>query len=137
MLLISQLLVSALFGSMVFFSFVMAPLIFTQLEEATAGRFIRAVFPWYYLVLLSLSLLAGIAVIAAAPLESGVLLGVASLAIYARQYLMPRVNHYRDRSLAGDEQAGRRFDQLHRVSVMINGVQLIAVTLAALMLLGQ
>ena len=51
MLLVSQLLTAAVFGSMLFFSFVMAPLIFTQLDEATAGRFIRAVFPWYYAIL--------------------------------------------------------------------------------------
>ena len=38
-----------LLGAMLFFSGVMAPLIFTKLEADVAGRFIRQVFPWYYL----------------------------------------------------------------------------------------
>lgn len=134
MLLISQLLTAVLFGSMVFFSFVMAPLIFTKLDEATAGRFIRAVFPWYYVVLFALSLVAALLLFAAAPLEAGILLGCASMAVFARQVLMPWINGLRDEALQGDQSAERRFDQLHRLSVIINGVQMIAVTLVLILL---
>lgn len=38
-----------LLGAMLFFSCVMVPLIFTKLDADVAGRFIRQVFPWYYL----------------------------------------------------------------------------------------
>ncbi len=134
MIIASQLLSAALFGSMVFFSFVMAPLIFTQLDEATAGRFIRAVFPWYYLVLLALSGLAGLALFTVAPLEAGVMLAIASLAVFSRQVLMPMINRFRDQSTAGDQAAGRRFDQLHRFSVIINMMQLVGVTLVLILL---
>ena len=45
---------------------------------------------------------------------------------FARQVLMPRVNRARDEHLAGDVAAGSRFNRLHRTSVAINAVQLLA-----------
>ena len=51
---LGQVSVATLFGSMAFFSCVMAPLIFIKLEAATASQFIRSVFPRYYLVILVL-----------------------------------------------------------------------------------
>ena len=129
MLIVSQLLLAGLFGSMLFFSFVMAPLVFVKLEAETAGRFIRALFPWYYLVVLVLSALAGITLIGFAPLEAGVMWGVTSLAVFTRQILMLKINELRDESNAGNEVAEKRFNQLHRLSVVINFVQLAAVTL--------
>ena len=135
MILITAILVTAvLFGSMVFFSFIMAPLVFTQLEPATAGRFIRSAFPWYYLLQLVCSALAGILLLAAAPLEAGIMLAIASLALFSRQLLMPMINGYRDRATAGDNAAEHRFNQLHRVSVVINMVQLAGVTLVLILL---
>ncbi len=130
----SQLVTAALFGSMLFFSFVMAPLIFTQLEEGTAGRFIRAVFPWYYIVLAKLSGIAAILLFRPAPLEAGIMLGIMSLALFSRQLLMPRINHYRDLGLQGDARAEARFNALHRGSVVINMVQLVGVTLVLILL---
>ena len=134
MLLVSHLLVAAVFGSMLFFSFVMAPLIFTQLEEAVAGRFIRAVFPWYYVLLGVLSFLAAVFLFFLAPLQAGIMLGVASLAMFSRQLLMPMINALRDQGLAGDQRAEKQFNQLHRVSVVINMVQLVGVTLVLVLL---
>ena len=52
-----------LFGSMVFFSAVMAPLVFTKLDAETAGRFIRQVFPWYYLTVITLAAVAGLSLV--------------------------------------------------------------------------
>ncbi|MEE4190217.1 MAG: DUF4149 domain-containing protein [Halieaceae bacterium] len=130
----SQLLAAGLFGSMLFFSFVMAPLIFTQLDEATAGRFIRAVFPWYYLVLLALSGIAAVTLFSVAPLEAGVMLAIASMAAFSRQVLMPQINRQRDQAAEGDASAGKRFDQLHRFSVIINMVQLVGVTVVLILL---
>ena len=54
----AELFVAVAFGAMIFFAAVMAPLIFTKLEEETAGRFIREVFPRYYAFL---AILCGIA----------------------------------------------------------------------------
>lgn len=134
MLMASQLLVAALFGSMLFFSFVMAPLVFANLDAPDAARLIRAVFPWYYLVLLVLSGLAGLLLAVPAPLEGGVMLAIASLAAFSRQLLMPNINKLRDKSHEGDKTAGRRFRQLHGASVLINMVQLVGVTLVLISL---
>jgi hypothetical protein len=40
--------------------------------------------------------------------------------------LVPRINQLRDEELAGDETAGAQFAKLHRLSVIINMVQLAA-----------
>ncbi len=39
---------------------------------------------------------------------------------------MPRINRHRDRMLEGDPEAERGFNRLHRISVWINGAQLLA-----------
>ena len=128
------LITSALFGSMLFFSFVMAPLIFANLAAPAAARLIRAVFPWYYLVLLVLSGMAGVALATAAPLEAGIMLAIASLALFSRQILMPYINKLRDKSHEGDTRAERQFRQVHGASVLINMVQLVGVTLVLIRL---
>ena len=64
MLLLATIIInSIILGTMIFFSFVMAPLIFTKLEGEVAGKFIRIVFPWYYLFLGILSLFSLIAMV--------------------------------------------------------------------------
>ena len=122
---------AAAFGGMVFFSGVMAPLIFTQLPAEVAGGFIRRVFPWYYLAIGSLSLLAFVCMLAIAGPISWETLAMFTVVIgfvIARQWLMPRINRARDAALAGDRSAGHRFDVLHRSSVAINGIQLLIIT---------
>lgn len=126
------------FGGMSFFSAVLAPLVFTKLPVATAGAFIRQVFPWYYLAMGAATLVAMISLI----LEPGgyVSWQVAAMGlvvigfVYARQFLMPAINRARDADINGDRQSGRRFHRLHRLSVVINGLQW-AVILAALVAL--
>jgi len=50
-------------------------------------------------------------------------LGVSTL--WVRQWLLPRINAARDAQLAGDTEAGRRFDRDHKLSVGINLLQLV------------
>ena len=51
-------LVSLVLGVMLFFSFVLAPMIFKVLPPDNASVFVRAIFPYYYLVnLLILSII--------------------------------------------------------------------------------
>ena len=127
--------VATLFGSMAFFSSVIAPLIFMKLDEATAGRFVRSIFPWYYLIIAGLSLLATACLLVIHPLEAAILAIIALGAVFARQFLMPRINNYRDRMVEGDNKAEKAFAGLHRLSVWINGGQLIG-ALTVLVLMG-
>ncbi|MEM1344070.1 MAG: DUF4149 domain-containing protein [Pseudomonadota bacterium] len=117
---------AVLFGGMVGFSFLFAPLIFMKLPGETAGGFIRQVFPWYYLFVLAVSGLAAALLFALDPLLGSVMALVAAGGVAARQVLMPAINRYRDRQIAGDQGAKRWFDTLHRSSVVLNFVQMIA-----------
>lgn len=118
---------SGVFGGMVFFAFVYAPLIFIKLPAETAGRFIRAVFPVYYAAMATASAAAGLLLLP--EWRAAVMLAVGAGFLAARYALMPRINDARDVSLAapGDARAARRFARLHRLSVIVNFVQMLAV----------
>ena len=53
----------------------------------------------------------------------------------ARQVLMPRINVHRDKMVGGNAEAERAFQGLHRLSVWINGGQLIG-SVAVMFMLG-
>ena len=52
---VSIYLPAIILGIMLFFSFVIAPVIFTTLDEDNARKFIRRIFPFYYNVNLVIS----------------------------------------------------------------------------------
>ena len=120
----------ALWGGMVFFAFVYAPLIFIKLEAETAGRFIRQVFPIYYL---AMGITSGVAATALALGTTHGQSDITALACVcagfwvARQWLMPAINRTRDAHLSEDANANVRFKRLHGLSVLINAVQLFTV----------
>ena len=119
--------VATLFGSMVFFSCVIAPLIFIELDAVTAGRFIRRVFPSYYVVVAVLSLIATLSFAATLPIDAVIMGLVFAGAYISRQILMPRINRRRDAMVQDDVAAEVSFHRLHRLSVLINVAQIIAV----------
>ncbi|MCU0985250.1 MAG: DUF4149 domain-containing protein [Acetobacteraceae bacterium] len=122
-----------LLGGMVMFAAVVAPTVFRALEPAPAGRFLRRIFPVYYIYAAGL---AGAAAFAFVPLawEAAIVMGVVAAGfVFARQALMPRINAYRDAELAGDASAKTPFARLHRLSVAINLGQML---LAAAVLAG-
>ena len=126
---LAQALVLLLLGGMLFFPIVVAPVVFVALPAAEAGTFLRAMFPRYYLFMIALSLAAGaLYQIGHGPgysLTASTCLGVGLSTLWVRQWLLPRINAARDAQLAGDETAGRRFDRDHKLSVVINILQLL------------
>jgi len=120
---------ATLLGSMAFFSAVMAPLIFIELDSEIAGRFIRRVFPWYYLIVIGLSVLAALCLVFSRVVDAALLGAVATLGVFARQFLMPKINRARDSMLSGDQARGLRFSRLHRLSVWINVAQMIVIAI--------
>ena len=124
--------VAATLGAMLFFAVGVAPTVFQALPIQEAGLFLRKLFPRYYLALIVGSGVAGGLWISSAPLAAAVCWLIALSTHWIRQSLVPRVNQLRDAELAGDAAAGARFATLHRVSVIINMVQLLA--LVALLL---
>ena len=119
-------LAALLLGAMLFFSVVIAPLVFTGLDAETAGRFIRRLFPWYYLVIIVLAGPAAGLIALNAPIAGAIMAAVAIGAVVSRQILMPHLNRLRDQAIAGDSRSDQLFDRLHKFSVAINGVQLLA-----------
>ena len=118
--------VAATLGAMLFFAVGVAPTVFQALPIEQAGLFLRKLFPRYYLALILGSGVAGGLWISSAPVAAAVCWLIAVSTIWIRQRLLPRINQLRDAELAGDAAAGARFAALHRVSVMINMVQLLA-----------
>ena len=129
-------LTGMLFGAMGFFSFVIAPLTFGLLPAEHAGKFVRGLFPWYYLVSLILAFLAGAALVGSRPTEAAILFAIALGAAISRQVLMPRINDHRDAAKAGDEKAEKIFDRLHKITVYINVAQLVALMVAMVLLVA-
>jgi hypothetical protein len=128
----ATLLVALVLGGMVFFAAMFTPLIFAKLETETASGFIRQVFPVYYRVMAALSIVAALPIWYRA--EAWVMAAVAALFIAAMVALMPAINRARDARTAGDQAARRRFALLHRLSVLINLAQLVAVLVVFLRL---
>ena len=122
---VSFLLTSMLFGAMLFFSFLVAPITFIKLEMKPAGQLIRSIFPHYYLIIIIFSFIAVILLTLAHDISAILMLFIALTGLFSRQSLIPRINNFRDSELAGDTSAKSQFDRLHRLSVAINGGQLI------------
>ena len=117
--------VAATLGAMLFFAVGVAPTVFQALPTEEAGLFLRKLFPRYYLALIVGSGVAGGLWISSAPMAAAVCWMIALSTLWIRQSLVPRINQLRDAELAGDAAAGARFATLHRVSVIINMVQLL------------
>jgi hypothetical protein len=130
--LLAIVLSAALFGGMLFFAGVMAPLVHAKLPKPTAGEFLREVFPIYYLAGMVTAFI-GTAVAARPNPIAAVALGLVGLAfLYALLLLLPRINRAQE-SPEPEDQA--RFRRLHRQSVLITIVQ-IAVVLGTLLFLA-
>lgn len=117
----------------------MAPLVFAKLPFDVACSFIRAVFPWYYLTMGGATSVALIALLLGGSVddkwEIALTTSVVAAFIYAGQVLMPQINEARDAQLDGDAHGAKRFRRLHRASVYINALQLVAVFAAFLLIL--
>ena len=117
---ISIYLTSMILGIMLFFSFVIAPVVFTTLDEENARKFIRRIFPFYYSVNLGISLIVVIIFLFLSKLgvDFYLILGIAFLFAISNYLLMPLINKYRD------EKQDKKFKYSHFISVFINFIQM-------------
>ena len=118
---ISTYMVSIVLGIMLFFSFVIAPVTFTVLDEENSRKFIRKIFPYYYNVNLVISFLILIfyVILKTFSLNFYLILMVAILFALSNYILMPLINKYKD------EKQDKKFKYSHFVSVVINFIQMI------------
>ena len=114
-------LTSMILGIMLFFSFVIAPVIFTTLDDENARKFIRRIFPFYYNVNLVISFIVLLTFffLSKFGIEFILIITITILFAISNYYLMPLINKYRD------EKQDKKFKYSHFISVVINFVQMI------------
>lgn len=113
------LITAAILSFMIFFPVVVATSVFKVLDEKQSSKFLRIFFPKYYLFGLVLSLTGLIIAI----FDKNNMSLIAFLLIiigflFSRQFLMPIINK------AKDNNNEKKFNILHRVSVLINFIQI-------------
>ncbi len=118
---VSIYLTAMILGIMLFFSFVIAPVIFTTLDEDNARKFIRRIFPFYYNVNLGISFIVLLTFLFLSKLGIDLYLILAITILFATSnyLLMPLINKYRD------DKEDKKFKYSHFISVVINFVQMI------------
>ena len=118
---ISIYLTSMILGIMLFFSFVIAPVVFTTLDEENARKFIRRIFPFYYNVNLGISLIVLVIflLLSKFAIDFYLILAITLLFATSNYLLMPLINKYRD------EKQDKKFKYSHFMSVIINFIQMI------------
>ncbi len=118
---ISIYLTAMILGIMLFFSFIIAPVVFTTLDEDNARKFIRRIFPFYYNVNLGISFIVLLTFLFLSKLGIDLYLILAITILFATSnyLLMPLINKYRD------EKEDKKFKYSHFISVVINFVQMI------------
>ena len=108
-------------GMMIFFSFVLAPMIFKILDAENAGKFVRKIFPYYYfvnLIFLSIAVILFI-IISSLGLSFYITLSLAISFVFAQFILMPIINKLKDNN------EEKKFKYAHGTSVFINFIQMI------------
>ena len=118
---LSIYLTAMILGIMLFFSFVIAPVVFTTLDEDNARKFIRRIFPFYYNVNLTISFVILLIFLFLSKLgvDFYLILLITILFAISNYVLMPLINKYRD------EKQDKKFKYSHFISVVINFVQMI------------
>ena len=118
---VSIYLTAMILGIMLFFSFVIAPVVFTTLDEDNARKFIRRIFPFYYNVNLMISfvILLTFLFLSKLGVDLYLILLITILFATSNYLLMPLINKYRD------EKQDKKFKYSHFISVVINFVQMI------------
>ena len=116
-----QNILSICLGMMIFFSFVLAPMIFKILDAENAGKFVRKIFPYYYSVNLVFLLIAIIlfVIISSISINFYITLALAISFVFAQFILMPLINKLKDNNKE------KKFKYAHGASVVINFIQMI------------
>jgi len=118
---LSSYLTSIILGIMLFFSFIVAPITFTVLNEESSRKFIRKIFPYYYNVNLVISffILIFFVIQKTFSINFYLILTVTILFALLNYVLMPLINKYKD------ENQDKKFKYSHFISVVINFIQMI------------
>ena len=111
------------FGGMAYFAFIFSPMIFKFMDSEEASKFLRRMFPVYYRLSVAISIFPALMLIPVQSyhIEVGTLLAVAAVFLVAARVLVPLSN------TARDENKVKKFNFIHRLSVSIYMIQMIAI----------
>lgn len=113
------LITAAILSFMIFFPVVVATSVFKVLDEKQSSKFLRIFFPKYYLFGFVLSLTGLIiAIFDKNNMSIIIFLFIIIGFLFSRQFLMPIINK------AKDNNNEKKFNILHRFSVLINFIQI-------------
>ena len=117
----TQNLIAISLGTMIFFSFIVAPVIFKVLDAVNAGKFVRKIFPFYYMInLIILSLVVILFIYnSQINIDFYLVLILALLFAFLLFILMPMINKFKD------NHEDKKFDFSHKLSVVLNFVQMV------------
>ena len=118
---LTQNILAISLGMMIFFSFVLAPMIFKILDPENAGKFVRKIFPYYYfvnLVFLSVAVVLFF-IISSFSINFYITLALVFSFVFAQFILMPLINRLKDNNQE------KKFKYAHGFSVVINFAQMI------------
>ncbi len=116
----AESLIAAALGIMLFSSAIVAPVVFTVLPAQWAGVYVRAFFPAYYA---TLGVVTGVAAVLTHHAQTRLLCATCALCfVFLLCVLTPMINKARDHV------EPRNFNLYHRMSVAINLLQILILT---------
>ncbi len=125
---LTKFLIPLLLGGLIFFSALVAPSVFTSLDEKNARVFLRNIFPKLYLFAGIFSLFISLILFFINNFLSFIYFIITIGYFYSRQFLMIKINE------ASDQKNQKEFKKLHRFSVLIFIVQILLMLLIYIIL---
>ena len=125
---LTKFLIPFLLGGLIFFSALVAPNVFTSLDEKNARVFLRGIFPKLHLYAGILSLCISLILFFINNFLSFIFFIITIGYFYSRQFLMLKINE------ASDQKNQKEFKKLHRFSVLIFIVQILLMFLIFIIL---
>jgi amino acid transporter len=111
---------------MLFFSISITRNVHKTLDRENAGNLLRIIFPEYFFWGVCISFLSTILFFFSKQnLQTIIIFVVFLSSVFSRYFLIPRIDNARNLMITGNENASKKFSNLHRISVSINLLQII------------
>ena len=121
---IINFLIPFLVGSLIFFSIVVAPNVFISLDQKSARKFIRSIFPKLYLYAFLISITITLLIIYHGTIYSIIFFIVSSGFLFSKIFLVKWINDVSDIKQKTSKQI-KKFKFLHSFSVLIFIAQIV------------
>ena len=125
---IINFLIPFLVGSLIFFSIVVAPNVFISLDQKSARKFIRSIFPKLYLYSFFISIIIALLVIYHETIYGLIFIIVSFGFLFSKIFLVKWINDISDVKQKTSQQI-KKFKILHSLSVLIFVTQIVCMTI--------